>query len=78
MIINSQAYLGYRTKHYKLIINKSGDKKNELYDLEKDPKEKINIYNEKQELTAKLEFEMMSVLKNYKKKKELLDVKFNH
>ena len=78
MIVNSQAYLGYRTEHYKLIINKSDDKKNELYDLKKDPKEKINIYNENQELTAKLESEMISVLKNYKKKKEMLDVKFNH
>lgn len=78
VIVNSQAYLGYRTEHYKLIINKSDDKKNELYDLKKDPKEKINIYNEKQEFTAKLESEMISVLKNYKKKKEMLDVKFNH
>ena len=73
-VINSRVYIGYRTKEYKLIISKSNSKRNELYDLINDPRERRNIYNNNKEVTKKLELEMASVLKKYKRKKELIGI----
>jgi len=69
--------LSYRTEDYKLIINKSGDGKNELYDLKKDPKEMTNIYKIKNEISKKMEDDMINTLKSYKMKKEKIRIKRN-
>lgn len=74
MIINSINLISYRTKEYKLIINKTKQNKNELFDLKKDPVEKINIYNTNKKVRKKMESELTSLLFNYKKKQKLLDV----
>lgn len=75
LIAKSGWYLGYRTDNYKLIINKSELDQPGLYDLKDDPEEKNNIYNKNKKLRDKLESEMMALLEQYKKKKELLDIK---
>jgi len=75
VIINSYPCIAYRTDKHKLIINKLGDKEDELYDLKADPMEKKNIYDEKKKLKNKMESEMIDLLEKYKKKKKLLDVK---
>ena len=75
LIAKSGWYLGYRTDDYKLIINKSEFDQPGLYDLKKDPEEKTNIYNKNKELRDRLESEMVALLEQYKKKKDLLDIK---
>jgi len=76
IIANSESCIAYRTEKYKLIINKSDYEGNELYDLKEDPGEKINIYDKNQEFSKKMESEMINLLKSYKKREKLLDVKF--
>lgn len=75
IIINAVAAIAYRSKKYKLIINKEGKKGNELYHLIKDPKEKNNIYNKNKDLDNKLETEMISILKDFKRKKKIIDIR---
>ncbi len=75
MIIKSEYYIAYRTPDHKLIIPKMDNEENELYDLKRDSEEKINIYNIKQKLAAKLELEMITLLQKYKKKTEVLEIK---
>jgi arylsulfatase A-like enzyme len=75
MVIKSERYIAYRTPNHKLIIPKMDDEENELYDLKKDSEEKRNIYNINKKLGAKLELEMISLLKKYKKKREVLEIK---
>lgn len=76
MIIKSVHYIAYKTQSYKLIIPKAENEENELYALKKDPMEKINIYKTNQNLVLKLESEMISLLREYKKKTESLNIKF--
>jgi len=68
IVVNSEFDIAYRTENYKLIIRKTEGEENELFNLKNDPGETINIYNHNQQLSEKLESEMISVLKNYKKK----------
>jgi arylsulfatase A-like enzyme len=77
MIANSSACIAYRTKKYKFIINKTDNNEKELYDLENDPGEKINIYNNDKILADRLESEMINLLEEERKKRKLLDVKLN-
>ncbi|MCK4902370.1 MAG: DUF4976 domain-containing protein [Thermoplasmatales archaeon] len=77
VISQSKHLLSYRTGDYKLIINKSGDEKYELYDLKKDPKEMTNIYKIKNEISKKMEDDMINTLKSYKMKKEKTRIKKN-
>ncbi|MFX0139447.1 MAG: sulfatase [Candidatus Hodarchaeota archaeon] len=74
IIANCRSCIAYRTDKYKLIINKSEGLGNELYDLKKDPKETINIYDQDKEITKKLETEMITLLLQYKKKEKILNV----
>ena len=75
IIANCRSCIAYRTNEYKLIINKSEELVNECYDLKKDPKETINIYDQDKEIIKKLEDEMIKLLKHYTKKKRILDIK---
>ena len=75
VISQSKHLLSYRTGDYKLIINKSGDEKYELYDLKKDPKEMTNIYKIKNEISKKMEEDMINTLKSYKMKNEKTRIK---
>ena len=74
IIANCRSCISYRTDDYKLIINKSEELGNELYDLKKDPKETINIYDLDKKITKKLETEMIILLQQYKRKKKILSV----
>ncbi|KYK23659.1 hypothetical protein AYK24_07200 [Thermoplasmatales archaeon SG8-52-4] len=75
IIINCRSSIAYRTNNYKLIINKNKEQGNELYNLKKDPKEAINIYNQDKKIKKILEKEMITLLKKYKKKKKILEIK---
>ena len=72
IIINSAGPVAYRTREYKIIINKN--KENELYDLKNDPGEKHNIYNINKKMKNILESEMINLLSYYNKKRKLLKV----
>ena len=75
VISSSKHAISYRTEEYKLIINKSDDKENELYDLKSDPSEKKNIYQECRQISNKLESNMITTLKNLKMKREKIRIK---
>jgi arylsulfatase A-like enzyme len=77
IVINSECDIAYRTKNYKLILQKSNDLNNELYNLKNDPQEKINIYNNSKNILKKLESEMISILKESYKKNQLLNIDLN-
>jgi len=71
----SRDALSYRIKKYKLIINKSENEKNELYDLMLDPEEKKDIYLKNQKVAKSMKLEMLKTLKGFNNKKKLLNVK---
>lgn len=74
IIVICSSCIAYRTNNYKLIINKTEELGNELYDLKKDPKETINIYHQDNKITKKLETDMITLLQQYKSKKKILDI----
>ena len=70
VISNAEYAISYRTKEYKLIFEKD-IKKWELYDLINDPKEKINIYEDKKEIAdLLLQKGLMLIWMNLKTKEE--------
>jgi len=62
IVSNTLDTISYRTEKLKLIINKKSNKK-ELYNLENDPDEKINIYNEKDPVAQELENKLSEIFK---------------
>lgn len=75
VISRSKYSISYRTLGYKLIVNNSEEVETELYDLKNDPGEKNNIYNEKKDISTKLESAMITTLKNIKSKREKIRIK---
>jgi len=75
VISRSRDSISYRTLKYKLIVNTPEGAENELYDLESDPEEKINIYNDSKQLSSILESEMIITLRKSKMKQEKARIK---
>jgi hypothetical protein len=75
MIARSVWYTAYRTNEHKLIIPCEESKSNELYDLQEDPFEKNNIYEKKPSLSQQIEKDMITLLSEYKKKTDVLDIR---
>jgi arylsulfatase A-like enzyme len=75
MIARSVWYTAYRTNQYKLIIPREENKPNELYDLQEDPFEKNNIYDQKPTLSKQIEHNMITLLSEYKKKTDVLNIR---
>jgi arylsulfatase A-like enzyme len=68
--------ISYRTKQWKLIINFESKSK-ELYNISEDPEEKVNLYNQNQELVKYLEILIMKHIDLENKRKKLIDITQN-